>query len=107
MYETTQLHLILVNSLSGASGNDMDVYIDPLIDDLDSLWCEGIRTYDASRDEFFQLRAAIWTTITDFSGLGYLHGCATSGEVGCPHCHIETGSVKLKKRQQDLLYGAP
>ena len=32
-------------------GKDMDVYLEPLVDDLISMFEEGIRTYDASRDE--------------------------------------------------------
>jgi hypothetical protein len=80
-----------------APGNDMDVYMEPLIDDLESLWREGIRTYDASKGEFFQLRAAVLTTISDYPGLGYFHGCTTSGEVACTDCHIETGYTRLSK----------
>lgn len=30
-------------------GHDMNVYMKPLTDDLDFLWHEGIRTYDASK----------------------------------------------------------
>ncbi|CAM8893894.1 unnamed protein product [Rhodiola kirilowii] len=30
-------------------GNDIDVYLAPLIDDLKLLWNEGVRTFDASR----------------------------------------------------------
>ncbi|CAM8999795.1 unnamed protein product [Rhodiola kirilowii] len=30
-------------------GNDIDVYLAPLIDDLKLLWDEGVHIYDASR----------------------------------------------------------
>ncbi|CAM9000585.1 unnamed protein product [Rhodiola kirilowii] len=30
-------------------GNDIDVYLAPLIEDLKLLWNEGVRTFDASR----------------------------------------------------------
>ncbi|WVZ93601.1 hypothetical protein U9M48_039569 [Paspalum notatum var. saurae] len=44
------------------------------------MFVDGVRTYDASKDECFQLRAAILCSITDLPGLGYLHGVVTSGE---------------------------
>ncbi|KAI5328471.1 hypothetical protein L3X38_027868 [Prunus dulcis] len=47
-------------------GNDIDVYLEPLIDDLKSLWV-GIRgVYDAHNGEYFTLRAALMWTINDF-----------------------------------------
>lgn len=40
-------------------GNDIDVYLAPLIDDLKSLW-DGIdRVYDAYREEYFKLKVVI------------------------------------------------
>ena len=31
-------------------GNDFDVYLQPLIDELKLLWNSGVETYDASRN---------------------------------------------------------
>ena len=42
-----------------APGNDIDVYLQPLIEELNDLWIEGIRTYDASKNEMFQLHARL------------------------------------------------
>jgi hypothetical protein len=36
-----------------APRNDIDVYLQPLIDDLHELWNEGITTYDSSTKETF------------------------------------------------------
>ena len=36
-------------------GNDLDVYLVPLIDDLKILWNIGIETYDAYRKKTFNL----------------------------------------------------
>ncbi|XP_039805278.1 uncharacterized protein LOC120669560 isoform X2 [Panicum virgatum] len=52
-------------------GSDMDVYYEPLIDDLLDMFDNGVRTYDASKGEYFQLRAVVLWTITDHPGLGY------------------------------------
>jgi hypothetical protein len=42
-----------------APGSDMDVYFQPLVDDLLDIFEKGVRTYDSSKKEFFQLRAAV------------------------------------------------
>ena len=73
----------------------MDVYYQPLVQDLLDLFTKGVRTYDASKGEFFQLKAAVLWTITDFPGLGYVSGSVTSGEAGCPDCHSYTCSLRL------------
>ena len=68
---------------------------EPLVNDLLDMIEHGVRTYDASRGEFFQLRAAILWTITDFPGLGYVSGSITSGLAACPDCHFFTDSFRL------------
>ncbi|XP_062005727.1 uncharacterized protein LOC133722884 [Rosa rugosa] len=40
-------------------GNDIDVYLQPLIDELKMLWAEGVPTYDAFKKEVFQMRVAL------------------------------------------------
>jgi hypothetical protein len=39
-----------------APGNEIDIYLRPLIDDLHELWDEGISTYDALTKETFKLQ---------------------------------------------------
>lgn len=36
-------------------GSDMDVYYQPLVADLLDMFEKGVRTYDASKREYFQL----------------------------------------------------
>ena len=40
-----------------APGNDIDVYLQPLIEELKELWEKGVVTYDASTKETFRLYA--------------------------------------------------
>ena len=56
-------------------GNDIDVYLAPLIDDLKILWEVGIEAYDAHRQESFTLKAILMWTINDFPAYGNLAGC--------------------------------
>ncbi|CAL9024620.1 unnamed protein product [Prunus brigantina] len=77
-------------------GNDIDVYLEPLIDDLKSLW-DGIRgVYDAHNGEYFTLRAALMWTINDFPAYGNLSGCVVKGYKTCPICGDDTPSHRLK-----------
>uniref|UniRef100_A0A803Q2J0 Transposase n=1 Tax=Cannabis sativa TaxID=3483 RepID=A0A803Q2J0_CANSA len=62
-------------------GNNIDVYLAPLIDDLKTLWDEGVNVYDAYKKEEFILRAALLWTINDFPAYGNLSGFTVKGEV--------------------------
>ncbi|XP_056688370.1 uncharacterized protein [Spinacia oleracea] len=55
-------------------GNDIDVYLAPLIEDLKKLWDKRERVYDEYRKETFTLRAMIFCTINDFPAYGNLSG---------------------------------
>ncbi len=72
-----------------APGNDIDVYLQPLIDELLQLW-DGVEANDASSKETFNLRAALLWTINDFPAFGNLSGMSTKGKYACPSCHTET-----------------
>ncbi|KAL5570264.1 hypothetical protein UlMin_026839 [Ulmus minor] len=75
--------------------NDIDIYLQPLIDELQELW-NGVYTYDASTKKFFNLRAMLLWTINDFPAYGNLAGCATKGRYGCPICGENTHACWLK-----------
>ena len=48
-------------------GNDIDVYLKPLIEDLLLLWKEeGVRMWDAHAEEYFNLRALLFVTTNDW-----------------------------------------
>ncbi|CAH9123254.1 unnamed protein product, partial [Cuscuta epithymum] len=83
-------------------GNDIDVYLQPLIDDLKDLWSEGIETYDKFRDSTFKLHAAVLWTISDFPGYSMLSGYKTKGRFACPECNYDTPSVYLKHSKKTV-----
>ena len=76
-------------------GNDIDVYLAPLLEDLVTLWNEGVQVWDAYKRENFTLRAMLFCTINDFPALGNLSGFSTKGAKACPHCLDGTESVWL------------
>lgn len=86
-------------------GSDIDVYLEPLVDDMVDMFLDGVRTYDASTREYFQLHAAIICTITDKPGLGSLVACASSGEGACPECHSQLCSLRLKMVARLAIWG--
>ncbi|GAA0171414.1 hypothetical protein LIER_25448 [Lithospermum erythrorhizon] len=72
-------------------GNDIDVYLQPLIEELKDLWCNEFDTYDASKKETFKMYAALRSTTSDFPGYAMLSSYTTKGKFACPYCHYETG----------------
>ncbi|XP_026410924.1 uncharacterized protein LOC113306169 [Papaver somniferum] len=75
--------------------NDIDVYLQPLIEELKELWDEGVETYDISKKENFKCRAALLGTISDFPALAMLSGWSTKGEFACPCCGPDRCSERL------------
>nr|XP_025886735.1 uncharacterized protein LOC112941461 [Solanum lycopersicum] len=67
-------------------GNDIDVYLQPLIAELKELWDVGVETYDAVTNQTFLMHAALLWTISDFPALGMLSGWSTKGRWACPTC---------------------
>ncbi|PKU73072.1 hypothetical protein MA16_Dca026495 [Dendrobium catenatum] len=50
-------------------GNNIDIYLQPLINELYEL-CHGVISYDATSGQSFHLRATLMWTINDFSAYG-------------------------------------
>ncbi|XP_071714148.1 uncharacterized protein [Rutidosis leptorrhynchoides] len=76
-------------------GNDIDVYLQPLVDEIMELWSTSIHVYDAYKKEYFQLRAMLFCTINDFPAYGNLSGYSTNGKKACPICEENTHSIWL------------
>jgi hypothetical protein len=61
-------------------GNDIDVYLAPLIVDLKHLWKTGVEVYDGYKKENFNLRVMLFGTIIDFPAYGNLSGYSVNGQ---------------------------
>ncbi|GKA74835.1 hypothetical protein Tco_0781213 [Tanacetum coccineum] len=86
-------------------GNDIDVYLRPLIDDMIDLWETSVDIYDAHKKERFQLFAMIYCTINDFLAYGNLSGYGTKGEKACPVCEKNTHSQWLTNCRKRIYMG--
>ena len=92
-----QSSLILSMVIPGdkGPGNDIDIFLQPLTEELKQLW-EGVDAFDASNGQTFKLRAALLWTINDFPAYANLSGWSTKGRVACPCCGDSTHSIWLK-----------
>ncbi|XP_060969476.1 uncharacterized protein LOC133036762 [Cannabis sativa] len=88
-----------------APGNNIDVYLEPLIEELKDLWEIGVDTFDASTKKNFNLRASLLWTISDFPAYAKLSGWSTKGKYACPCCHEDTYSLWLKHNKKHCYMG--
>ena len=77
-------------------GNDIDVYLSPLIEDLTKLWEHGVDVWDGNLWETFRLHAMVFCTINDYPTYGNLSGYSVKGHHACPICEINTSFFQLK-----------
>jgi len=93
------LLLTILISRPTQPGVDMDVFLEPLMEDMQKLWEEGAVMIDASKpvedsSRKFTLRAIIIVTINDYPALFSLSG-QFNGNVGCVECIDGTWHVFL------------
>ncbi|XP_071728182.1 uncharacterized protein [Rutidosis leptorrhynchoides] len=96
------LFLTLLIPSPSAPGNNIDVYMQHLIDELKELWDTGVNTYDASTKSNFPLRACLLWMISDFPAYANLSGWSNKGKLACPSCHKETKSIQLSNSHKDI-----
>ena len=54
------------------TGNNINVYSGLLQEELDMLWKTPAKTWDASKGEYFYMRATLITTVHDYLGYRYV-----------------------------------
>ncbi|CAH9136296.1 unnamed protein product, partial [Cuscuta epithymum] len=102
-----QHSLILSTLVPGPKGpkDKVDVYLQPLIEELKFLWEVGVETYDASKKKNFRMFASLLWTISDFPAYGDLSGWRTAGAFACPSCNNNTCSYRLRKGSKHCYMG--
>ncbi|GAU23276.1 hypothetical protein TSUD_281710 [Trifolium subterraneum] len=97
-------YIMLSVMISGPKqpGNDIDVYLGPLIEDLRMLWEEGVRVFDAHSRDYFTLRAMLFCTINDFPAYGNLCGYSVKGHLACPICEKDTKFQQLRNGKKTV-----
>ena len=97
--------LSLLISSPQQPGNDIDIYLAPLIEDLVTLWEVGVQIYDAHQQEFFMLRVVLLWTISDFLAYENISRCTVERYYACPICGEETYSCRLKQGKKNSYIG--
>jgi len=92
----TSFILSLVIPGPSSPGMDIDVYLQPLINELLELWNVGVQTFDASKMENFNMQAQLMWTINDLPAYADLSGWPNRGVKACPCCMHSTRSKYLK-----------
>ncbi|XP_071726811.1 uncharacterized protein [Rutidosis leptorrhynchoides] len=97
---------ILSSIIPGGKGpeNDIDIYLQPLIQELKLLW-EGVDAYDSFAKEWFKLKASLLWTVNDFPAYANLSGWSTKGRVACPCCLSSTRSIWLRNGKKFCYMG--
>ena len=80
-------YLLLTMIISGPRqpSNDIDVFLEPLMEDMKILWEDGVKMMDAFLKKEFTLKAIIFVTIIDYPGLFSLSG-QIKGKLGYVVC---------------------
>jgi len=76
-------------------GNDIDVFLKPLIDEFQELWEVGIKRYDLHSKEMFDMFAVLIWTVQHFPAYANLSGWSTKVFLACSNCHKDTFSLRL------------
>ncbi|XP_072084535.1 uncharacterized protein [Arachis hypogaea] len=80
MKQHSMMLSLLIPGPSSPNRN-IDIYLQPLIDELKELWENGFETYDAFSGKLFHVHAALLWTICDFPSYSMLSGWCTSGKL--------------------------
>lgn len=93
-----QPYFMLSLLIPGPEGpeNDIDIYLQPLVDELKSFWEVSVNIFDSFRNQNFNMHAAILWTINDFPAYKNISSWNTVGALACPSCHHDTRSAYLK-----------
>lgn len=78
----------------------LDVFLQPLIDELNELWSNGVCTFDVSQQQRFVMREVLMWTISDFPAYAMLYGWTRYGRLSCKYCQESTNAFQLKNGQK-------
>jgi hypothetical protein len=87
-------------------GNDIDVFLRPLVEDLKLLWKkESVPVWDEDKQEEFNQRALLFVIINDWPALSNLSGQSNKGYKACTHCMDEIESTYLNHCRKVVYMG--
>nr|GEV94204.1 hypothetical protein [Tanacetum cinerariifolium] len=97
--------LILSSIIPGgkAPGDDINIYLIPLIKELKLLW-KGVDAYDTFSKERFKLSASLLRAVNDFLSYANLSRCSTKGRMACSVYTSSTHSTWFLMRLKSYVH---
>jgi hypothetical protein len=87
-------------------GNNIDVYLRPLVDELLLIWKkEGVHVWDEYKQENFNLQPLLFITINDWPALSHLSWHSNKGYRAYTHCLHKIDSIHLKNCKKVVYMG--
>jgi hypothetical protein len=83
--------------------NNIDVYLQPVVDELMEMWTSMVKVWDEYKKEHFYLKALLFVTINDLPGLHCLSRKVTKGYKGCVVC-MEDMDASWMKNSNKMVY---
>jgi hypothetical protein len=97
---------LLIPTQFRLTGSNFDVFLQPLVDELQQLWSRpGVPTRDARAlmgMSVFNLRAVLLWTLHDFPAYGLISGLTVGGFKACPVCGPQTISRRSRILQKNV-----
>ena len=84
------IHMSMLIEGPKQPGNDINLYLGLLKEELDTLWKTPANTWDAAEKEYFPVRDALLMTVHNYLGYGYVAGQMVHGFSGCVRCMDDT-----------------
>ena len=91
------IHMSILIQGPKQPGVDIHLYLGLLKEELDTLWKTPPRTWDAYTRDYFDMRAALLTTVQDYPGYSYVSAQVGHGFCGCVKCMDETPHLQLPR----------
>ena len=95
---------LLIPGPESVTSDNIDVFLTPMVEELQTLWTEGVRCWDAFREVVFTLRAMILWCIGDFPAYAMMAGVTNKGYAACPICGPST-LARYSQSLRKLVYG--
>jgi hypothetical protein len=87
-------------------GNDIDVFLEPVIDELVEMFEKGVPdVWGEYKKEHVMIKGVLIATITDLPGRGSLSGEKTKGYTRCVECLDDTNVVNLPNNSKIVYMG--
>jgi hypothetical protein len=91
------MHMSMLIQGPKQPGTDINLYLRLLKEELAMLWEVGANTWDTVAQDYFPMRAALFTTMQDYLGYGYFSEQVVQGFSACIRCMDNTDHLQLEK----------